>query len=208
MVELEKLRIEVDRLTELTQTDRLTGLYNFHYLMTALEHELERTHRSGVPTSIIMIDLDFFKKVNDTYGHQAGNEALKHAAELWKQQVRVIDIVCRYGGEEFTLVLPGTNLSKATRTAERLRKALEQSSVEYEGQIIPLTGSFGVAVYTAKDQYTAAEFIRRADEYLLKAKAGGRNRVCGEDDDSVAPRTGITFDERNALFITRWPRMS
>lgn len=206
VLEVQRLRGECQRLSEISQTDPLTGLFNYKHLMHALEVEMERTRRTQFPTALIMIDLDHFKAVNDTYGHQAGNEALLWVSRIWKGKTRQIDIPCRFGGEEFAIVLPGTSLLQAVRTAERLRTIVADSPVILNGQPVYLTASFGVDVYRAGDRLTAGEFLERADHSLREAKERGRNRVCHEHARSEKVSTEVTSEERAALFVTRWPR--
>ena len=121
------LQEECRRLQKLSQTDPLTRLFNRGYLMISLEQEMERTRRTGFPTSLIMLDLDHFKRLNDTYGHQFGDEVLCRVAVLLKDNIRKLDIPCRYGGEEFVVILPGTRLPQAVRLAVRLNDTLAQS---------------------------------------------------------------------------------
>jgi diguanylate cyclase (GGDEF)-like protein len=160
------------------QTDPLTGLFNYRYLMLALDREMERSKRSGLTFGLIMIDLDYFKRINDTYGHQAGNAALQWVGNIWCSNLRRIDIACRYGGEEFAIILPGTYLLQAVQAAERLRSMLENSPLDLNGERVPLTASFGVEVFNTKDLVSPDELIYRADCFLQEAKQKGRNRVC------------------------------
>lgn len=206
--EAEFLRAECSRLAEMTQVDPLTGLFNFTYLMRVLPQEMERTRRTGFPTGLLMVDLDHFKRINDFYGHQAGNEALRFVSDLWRATIRQNDVLCRYGGEEFTLILPGSNLRQTIRTAERLRSLIETSHLRVNGSVITLTASFGADVYKVTDSHSADDFLASADQYLLEAKSKGRNRVCspesGGGGDGAVPQ--LTAQEKAALFITRWPK--
>lgn len=204
--ELEQLRQECRRLAELSQTDPLTGLFNFRYLIGSLDREMERTRRTGLPTGLIMIDLDYFKMVNDTYGHQVGNEALKWAADIWRQGIRRFDIACRYGGEEFCIILPGTRLPQVVRAAERLRTLLAATPVVYDNREIALTASFGADIFSVKENLSADDFLKRADSYLREAKVRGRNRVCFEEAKTTTIPSEVTGEERAALFITRWSK--
>jgi diguanylate cyclase (GGDEF)-like protein len=194
LAEVLHLREECRRLRQLSQTDPLTGLYNRRALMQALEQEMERTRRTGLPTSLIMMDLDHFKQLNDTYGHQYGDEVLRRLGAFLRKNMRRLDIPCRYGGEEFALVLPGTRLPQAVRLAERLRKAMNSSR---PGQP---TASFGVAAYNGKEELTPSAFLSRADHLLLQAKSRGRNRVCDADSLGGPTVRGLSPDERAALF--------
>lgn len=198
--ELERLRGECARLRELSRIDELTGFYNYRYFISALDGEMERTRRTGLAISLLMIDLDRFKKVNDTYGHEYGNKALQWCTKIWMDAIRKIDIPCRYGGEEFAIILPGTRLPQAVRTGERLRAALENSPVEINGSRIRLTASFGVETYGRMDDFSARELIQKADDFLLMSKANGRNRVTFRETDISFEGSEISVEERDALF--------
>jgi diguanylate cyclase (GGDEF)-like protein len=204
--EVGRLKEEVRRLAELSQTDPLTGLYNYRYFIAALEREMERTRRTGLSTGLMMIDLDFFKRINDTYGHQFGNEALQWAGGIWRKYARRFDIVCRYGGEEFSIILPGIRLPQATLAAERLRTILSSSPLTCDGEEITLTASFGVDIFGSREQLNTEDFIKRTDSYLREAKAGGRNRVCYEQARTISVPSEVTSEERAALFVTRWSK--
>jgi diguanylate cyclase (GGDEF)-like protein len=198
--ELDRLRKECQRLSGLVERDALTGLHNYDYLLKAVGREMERSRRTGIPTGLIMIDLDHFKSVNDVYGHETGNRALRHVSAVWAGQTRQIDIVCRYGGEEFAIILPGTRLHRAIRTAERLRQVLETSPLDMNGRRIELTASFGVDVFRHRDPHTPEQLIEQVDRFLLEAKSGGRNRVCHPELAGEEMRTALGPDERKALF--------
>jgi diguanylate cyclase (GGDEF)-like protein len=184
----------------MTQYDTLTGLYNVGYFISALEREIERTRRTGLSTSLIMADMDLFKNVNDTYGHEAGNIALIAFADILRKTLRKIDIPCRYGGEEFTVILPGTPLSRAIRASERLREILENSPLDTAKGKINLTASFGVDSYNMGKGISARSFIEKADSYLLQAKEEGRNRICYDKRKMEEVDTEITMEERSMLF--------
>jgi diguanylate cyclase (GGDEF)-like protein len=175
--ELQRLREENQELAALVRTDELTGLFNFRYFLQAVELEMERSRRSDQPTTLIMMDIDHFKEVNDLHGHEVGNRTLAHVAKILRNAIRRLDIPCRYGGEEFALILPDTPLSAGVLFANRLRHLIENASFEVDGAPIRLTASFGVDVYRKDDQSTAREFIDRADSLLYEAKTEGRNKV-------------------------------
>ncbi len=161
---------------QLSITDALTGCFNRRVLASRLFDELERARRYGRPISVICLDLDHFKKVNDRHGHLAGDTVLCTAADRLRSALRShVDWVVRLGGEEFLIVLPETNLEAALLNAERLRQLLEGESVAFEGHLIPITASFGVAQCQPDEDATA--LLVRADDLLYQAKAAGRNRV-------------------------------
>ena len=176
--EVVELRRQLSELSSLVRTDPLTGIANYRYFLQALEQEIERTQRSGQATSLVMLDIDFFKRVNDRWGHEAGNRALVHLARLLQQTVRRLDIPCRYGGEEFAIILPDTDLAASIPVTERIRQAVADSSLDVSGHALQITVSLGIATYTAEQQITAEELVKRADHYLYQAKQTGRDRVC------------------------------
>jgi diguanylate cyclase (GGDEF)-like protein len=158
--------------------DELTGLFNFRYFSFRLKGELRRCERYNRPLSLIMIDIDHFKKYNDRNGHDNGNLVLRKTAELMKSATREIDFVCRYGGEEFSIILPETEQHEATMVGERVRKLIENFVFPYQEKQPTgnLTISMGLAEYP-KEAKNAQELIKRADKKLYKAKESGRNRL-------------------------------
>lgn len=199
--EFNRLQKECETLRNLARIDELTGLFNFRFLKNALEREMERTRRSGLATGLIMVDLDHFKRINDTYGHENGNLALKETARIWKSHLRKIDIPCRYGGEEFVIILPNTKIHDAIRTAERLRTTLGAATLEMKGETVALTASFGVDEYLGEENLTAEAFIHRVDMFVLEAKEKGRNRVSYDRLRIARPVTEVTEEERKSLFV-------
>ncbi|SMF49503.1 diguanylate cyclase (GGDEF) domain-containing protein [Pseudobacteriovorax antillogorgiicola] len=157
-------------------TDGLTGLYNHDYFQNMLEQEILQSQRQLRNLSLVMIDIDHFKKFNDKWGHQVGDLVLKHVADLVKQTCRKSDIVARYGGEELSVILPETNSDLAENVAERIRQVIEKSIVEHEGHHLNVTVSLGVS-YLREDIRTATALIKRADEALYASKENGRNCV-------------------------------
>ncbi|MEQ8407437.1 MAG: GGDEF domain-containing protein [Gammaproteobacteria bacterium] len=182
--EVQRLREEVKQLSALVRTDELTGLFNFRYFTQALGLEMERARRSGQSTCLIMCDLDHFKEINDVHGHEVGNEVLRHVAGLIRKAIRRLDIPCRYGGEEFALVLPDTTLGQGVRFANRLRLIIENSPFTSRDLELSIEASFGVDVYQRGQQLTEKEFVEQVDGYLYLAKQSGRNRVCHAEFDT------------------------
>jgi diguanylate cyclase (GGDEF)-like protein/PAS domain S-box-containing protein len=171
-----ELKALSEQLREQAMHDPLTGLFNRRYLEETLERELSRAERLGQPVSLIMSDLDYFKTVNDRYGHLAGDDVLRVFGKLLQHNARDSDIFCRYGGEEFLLVLPGLSLENARERAEQLRTGLESISIVAASTPIHITASFGVAAYP-RHGCSANQLIAAADEALYAAKENGRNQV-------------------------------
>jgi diguanylate cyclase (GGDEF)-like protein len=171
--ELEAANRELERLSV---TDALTGLYNRRLLMENMVHEVQRSSRTEQPFSILLMDIDDFKGFNDSYGHQAGDQALVMVAQIIRESVRVMDSVARYGGEEFVVVLPETDLPEAADTAERIRSAIESRKLSLGEEDVGVTISIGVAEFPA-DGETVEAVIASADQVLYRAKEQGRNRV-------------------------------
>lgn len=163
-------------LQELAVRDSLTGLYNRRYLDETLEREVSRARREGNPLSLVMLDIDYFKRVNDTYGHQVGDEALRMLAKTLLSDVRTEDVACRYGGEEFLILLPNMPLETAIQRAEAWREAIEGLSVVLGNFHITFTISLGVAAYPEHGK-TPDDLTRCADQALYRAKHEGRNQV-------------------------------
>ncbi len=198
--ELIQVRTENQELAELVRTDTLTGLFNFRHFSASLENEMERSRRTLLPTGLIIVDLDHFKKVNDTWGHDAGNLALIQTAELMRGFVRKIDIPCRYGGEEFAIILPSTDLQTSLQVAERLRVAIDEKPLLSGEHSIKLSASMGVDIFKGHEGESPQEFIKRADSFLYQAKNEGRNRVCGANFDGPESATQVSHEEKDALF--------
>jgi len=175
---LEKANREIKLLS---RTDSLTGCYNRGYLNEVLPREITRALRYKRPLAVAMCDIDHFKKVNDTYGHQCGDEVLKHFVNRISELIRHdTDWLARYGGEEFLLVLPETNLDNAFHLADRLRNHVAQQVIETQGDKISITASFGVTGFNADSapgSVRSETLINRVDRYLYEAKEQGRNRV-------------------------------
>ena len=165
------------RLEVVANYDETTKIANRRHAMTLLQREVHRAHAEDRPFSLLMIDLDFFKEINDTYGHLAGDEYLHHVAQVCLNQIRSKDILGRYGGDEFIVGLPGTSESAAALVAERIRKAVEASPHTYGQDSFNTTISIGVIAMDAKQHYSVDSLLASADKALYLAKDGGRNRV-------------------------------
>lgn len=173
----DELRRSNRLLLELSQTDPLTRLCNRRSLTEMLDSELNRCQRNLAPCSLIMCDIDHFKQVNDTYGHQHGDEVLVIIADLLREHLRPYDLAARYGGEEFCLVLPETTLQEAMVVAGRIRQRVEKFAFGGDLQELKITISLGVATLSGGSTKTEDELIRLADEALYLAKNNGRNRI-------------------------------
>lgn len=182
ILELERsLREANEQIKRLSITDPLTGCYNRGYLMEHLPKEIKRAVRYLHPLSIAMTDIDHFKNVNDTYGHQAGDTVLRSFVELIRSSIRDgVDWVARYGGEEFVIVIPETELKCAEKMAERLRRKIETTEISIgNDRRIKITASFGVVCFDPKEkkEMSTDKLIKEADKMLYEAKNEGRNRV-------------------------------
>jgi diguanylate cyclase (GGDEF)-like protein len=158
--------------------DTLTNLHNRRYFEEKLGVETQRSFFSGTTLSLMMVDIDHFKKVNDTFGHPAGDKILCHIASLLKNSVRKDDTVARYGGEEFVLILPGASLEVTSRIAERIRELVEKTRFEAGQSHFNLTVSIGICSFPTHRARSKEELVKMADLALYNAKRGGRNQVC------------------------------
>ena len=171
---IKKINFMYSRTRYLSLTDALTGLYNRRHFDNTVEREFMRSKRYGGDLSLAIIDTDFFKKVNDTYGHLCGDYVLKEVAYLIMDNFRKTDFVFRYGGEEFVVILTETNIKSSQIPLERLRKKIEEYPFVFNGQPLNVTISTGVSSNNAEDMET---FLDNADKALYRAKQAGRNRI-------------------------------
>jgi two-component system, cell cycle response regulator len=173
----ERLRDNVQLSIEMAITDALTGLYNRRYMETHVGTLVDQAISRGKPLSVLILDIDYFKSINDTHGHDAGDDVLQDFAIRIRKSIRGIDLACRYGGEEFVVVMPETDMAVATMVAERLRRriASEPFPIQKGARMIEVTISIGIAALGPNDN--AAAVIKRADQALYRAKRDGRNRV-------------------------------
>jgi diguanylate cyclase (GGDEF)-like protein len=167
--------------------DPLTGVNNRSSFRNVLDREVELSHRHGVPLSLIMLDVDRFKSINDKHGHMVGDRALQAIAECMLSCIRDSDILFRYGGEEFCIALSNTNLAGARKLAERVRRAVEILVVRTSGVRLHVTASFGVAALEEHDD--VEQLVEKADHSLYRAKALGRNRIATHEETGVRPAT-------------------
>ena len=180
---LEKFRMKkeikqaMDKMAELSTKDELTGLYNRRYFMEFAERELSGAARYGKELSLCMLDLDFFKKINDNCGHAAGDAVLQETGRLLRDGLRQYDVPCRFGGEEFAVIMPNTRLADALQFCERLRRKIQDTPVRFDSRLIHFTASIGLAQFSVQSDESVADLIRRADEGLYDAKKQGRNRI-------------------------------
>ncbi len=199
--ELEELRNQVSLLTELVRTDALTGLFNFRFFHETILLEMERARRGSQTLSMILLDIDYFKKFNDSWGHELGNQALVLIAKLIKIAIRKLDCACRFGGEEFVILLPNTDLCQAVQVAERLREMIATTPLAVTGRdFIPVTASFGVDEFSMYMSDTTEGFVQRVDSFLYQAKQGGRNTVCHPELIARTETAAVTLEEKDALF--------
>ena len=180
----DKLRHSLRTIQQMAIHDELTGVFNRHHLNELLETEKARCTRSGEDFSICILDVDYFKRVNDTLGHLAGDRVLKHFAAEVKNSLRTIDSFGRFGGEEFLLVMPRTNIEQARLCAERIRRMTEELVFPEFDRGFSITSSFGIAQYRTGEDLK--EMLNRADAALYKAKNAGRNRVESAELELVA----------------------
>lgn len=186
----ERLSALNKELEEISITDSLTQVFNRQYFMDRIKQEVKRSYRYGTHVSLLMLDIDYFKKVNDTYGHQAGDSVLAGVAGLIKDGLRDTDLFARYGGEEFCLLAMAMDQAGAELLAERLRKKVESAEFVPGGNSLKVTVSIGVSAWMPEIKENFEELVRRADSALYSAKQQGRNRICsGSRTSSGLPRT-------------------
>jgi diguanylate cyclase (GGDEF)-like protein len=185
--------LENARLYELAMVDGLTGLFVRRYFDARLGEEVERSRRFAADFSIVMMDVDDFKQLNDTHGHPAGDRILRAIGEVLRRQMRGVDTAARYGGEEFAMILPRTSMVEAYNQAERLRRDLEEVRIVADGEVIRMTASFGIASFQGSGAASGEELVKLADTALYRAKRTGKNRVelYWADQDERAPLKSV-----------------
>jgi two-component system, cell cycle response regulator len=182
---LQQLTSAREALRDLAARDPLTGLWNHNSIIELLDQELQRAERQGTSVGVVLVDLDFFKRINDTHGHLVGDDVLRKAAEVMRAGVRPYDAVGRFGGEEFLIVLPGCDQVNAVSHAERLRLALSRVEVIAAGNVIQFTASAGVSLIEPDNRADAQGAIAAADDAMYAAKRAGRNRVEFVDPSAI-----------------------
>jgi two-component system, cell cycle response regulator len=175
--EHDNLRAVNRRLAELSMTDPLTGLYNRRYLMERFDEEIERARRYVYPVACVLVDIDDFKIINDTYGHLQGDQVLQQLAIIMKNCNRVVDILARYGGEEFCMILPQTNLGGAETVAERFRQQVEEARMVQCDQGRSITISLGASAFAVNQTGAKEDLLKQADDALYEAKRQGKNKL-------------------------------
>lgn len=194
----------IDELCELSLKDALTGLANRRHFQVVIDRELDRVgRRTGETALLLMVDVDHFKRINDTYGHQIGDLVLQAVARSLNSCVRPMDTLARYGGEEFAVILPGCQVAFGEGTADRLRQAVERNPIQLpDGTLLHTTVSIGGAFALPWDPPNSHVWVERADRQLYLAKSAGRNRICLENpaDSTVsAEEKGMLFSHLSGL---------
>jgi diguanylate cyclase (GGDEF)-like protein len=197
-----ELQAENNHLRNLVLVDSLTGLYNNRFFTVQLEKEMARTRRTGLPCSLLVMDLDNFKALNDNLGHVEGNRFLITVATSLQEIVRSNDTICRYGGDEFTVIMPATGLYEASRIADRLIKAVHEIS---EPMGFGVSLSAGVAEYTTRSSWDMTAFIEETDSALYEAKRQGKNRLAvkGKPGPAMGETGMVSGEEKEALFAIK-----
>lgn len=196
---IEELKRENSHLKSLLLTDELTGLYNKRFFFVQLEVETARTRRTGQPCTLMMMDLDDFKSVNDTFGHDVGDRILSQMGAVVWRNIRPADFACRFGGDEFAIIMPASQLIDGIGVAKRIQSSLAYpKSRQYPKIGRRLSGCFGLAVYESFSQLSVDDFFKQADHKMYEAKKAGKNSIfC--DHPWMTEKSAINETEREAL---------
>ncbi|MBV5338318.1 MAG: diguanylate cyclase [Deltaproteobacteria bacterium] len=211
-LKIKKLQDELKRsnelLLELSNTDHLTCLFNRRYMMEVLDKEVHRSSRKGGSLSLIMLDIDNFKKVNDEFGHLQGDAVLQMVALQLQKELRSYDYAARYGGEEFVVILPDSALKDTLLVADRIRLAVQETIFNEPLEKLRLTVSMGVACFSREHSPTVDAFIKLADDALYRAKANGRNRIEFHNPEGVTPPATATATTTGSSAAEQEPKTS
>lgn len=180
----ENRRISEQKRYEMGVKDPVTGSFNKSYFLQRISDEFSFSQRQNLPLTVLMLDIDFFKVINDTHGHLAGDQVLQEIAQAVAGMIRNEDVFCRYGGEEFVIIMRNTPGAPATQLAERIRKKVEDTVINYEGTPIRVTISLGLATSLGRNFRDYVALIAEADKYLYKSKGNGRNKVSSLESQS------------------------
>jgi diguanylate cyclase len=194
----------IDSLCDLSIHDGLTGLVNATFFHVVFSREIERSLRTGRPCGLMLVDLDHFKKVNDTYGHHAGDKAIQTIAAIMKSIKRGMDTAARVGGEEFAIILPECTPEDAIRAATRIHSTMNPFTVALEDSVINLTTSVGLVWTDSNKSISSSQLLAEADQEMYKAKRSGRGRLCYKQTES----TLVTNNERSALMSLRFEELN
>jgi two-component system cell cycle response regulator len=197
--QIEALERENSHLKSLLLTDELTGLYNKRFFYIQLEVETSRARRTGLPCTLMMMDVDNFKLVNDTLGHDAGDQFLMQVGTIIKNDLRVTDFACRFGGDEFSAIMPASSINDSFSIAKRIQSSVAKLASTLQSEIKEhLSVSFGLAVYEAHAPISVADFFRQADMELYHAKKMGKNQISCDRVRSIVT-TALSAQEKTAL---------
>jgi diguanylate cyclase (GGDEF)-like protein len=174
---INELKRANEKLQQMTFTDEMTGIHNYRFIRKQLEAEVKRASRYGKALSVCVVDIDYFKKINDLHGHSVGDDALREIAHILREQTRTVDIVGRYAGDEFVVIFPDTTLTDAVRLCERIRKRVNDYTFISHGIEMQCSLSIGVADFEPHKRKTPELLLEAADKCLYQAKRSGRNRV-------------------------------
>lgn len=194
------LRQQVQELSELVSIDQLTGLHNARQFDNLLQAEMDRSKRSGIPTSLIMLETDHFNQINQDCGVDAGDFVLQEVASILLDEVRTTDVVFRYSDQVFALIFPETHLNLAVKVADRIRETIATRAMIHESHEFAVSASIGASVYVKFSILERGSFVESVSNYLQEAQQSGGNCICHIDYNDLRSVTEVGFDERAMLF--------
>jgi diguanylate cyclase (GGDEF)-like protein len=196
---IEALERENDNLKSLLLTDELTGLYNKRFFSIQLEVETSRARRTGQPCTLMMMDVDNFKLINDSFGHDAGDRFLVQIADIINKDLRVTDFACRFGGDEFSVIMPASNINDSFSIAKRIQSSVAKLASTLHADIMEhLSASFGLATYEVNSEISVVDFFKQADFELYEAKKKGKNQISYSRAKGTVT-TAVSAEEKAAL---------